>query len=474
MTQSPKQVALNWIDNNQERLIALSDRIWRFAELGFLEVQSSKLLADELDTHGFIIEHGIAEIPTAFMATYGTGRPVIGVLGEFDALHGLSQKAVSHKESIEPGAPGHGCGHNVHGVSGLGAVLALKVAIDQMHIQGTIKFFGCPAEEVIHGKVWMVKAGVFEGIDVALSHHPGTMNVAKLSSNLANNAVKFHFYGKTAHAAGSPEQGRSALDAVELMNIGVNYLREHVTQDARIHYVIEDGGGQPNVVPGYARTWYYIRAPERDQVDLIYDWILDIAQGAAQMTRTTLKVEFIKGVHNLLPNKVLGEIVTTNMRAIGAPIYTKQELQFADEISATIPSEEKRAVLQKSRRPGWEELMHVTMDRSICDAWDEGMVSPGSTDVSDVSWQVPTMEFSTATWVLGTPSHSWQAVAQSNMGLGNKALLFAAKVIATTSLDLLTMPDYIENAWTEWRNTMKGRVFKSHATDNPPLNIWSK
>ena len=473
MTQSLKQVAINWIDNNHERLIALSERIWRFAELGFLEVQSSKLLADELEAHGFTLKRGVAEIPTAFMATYGTGGPTIGVLGEFDALHGLSQKVVPYKESIEPGAPGHGCGHNIHGVSGVGAVLALKAVIDQMHIQGTIKFFGCPAEEVIHGKVWMVKAKVFEGIDVALSHHPGTMNIAKLSSNLANNTVKFHFYGKTAHAAGSPEQGRSALDAVELMNVGVNYLREHITQDARIHYIIEDGGGQPNIVPGYARTWYYIRAPERNQVDLIYDWILDIAQGAAQMTRTTLKVEFIKGVHNLLPNKVLGEIVTTNMRVIGAPNYTKQELQFADAISATISPEEKRAVLQKTRRPGWEELVHVTIDRTIPNAWDEGLVSPGSTDVSDVSWQVPTMEFSTATWVLGTPSHSWQAVAQSNMGLGYKALLFAAKVIATTSLDLLTTPTYIENAWTEWRNTMKGRVFKSHAADNPPLNIWS-
>ena len=474
MTRSLKQDAINWITEYQSRLIELSDRIWRFAELGFLEVKSSKLLADELEVHGFSIERGVAEIPTAFVATYGSNRPIIGVLGEFDALHGLSQKVLSHKEPIEPGAPGHGCGHNIHGVSGLGAVLAVKEAIDQFNISGTIKFFGCPAEEVIHGKVWMVKAHVFDGIDAALSHHPGTMNVAKLASNLANNTVKFHFYGKTAHAAGSPDQGRSALDAVELMNIGVNYLREHITQDARIHYVIEDGGGQPNIVPGYARTWYYIRAPERDQVDQIYDWILDIAKGAAQMSRTTLKVEFIKGVHNLLPNKTLGELVTANMRIVGSPKYTDQELQFAEEISATIPLEEKRAALRKSRRPKWEELMNITIDRSISDAWDEGLVSPGSTDVSDVSWRVPTMEFSTATWVLGTPSHSWQAVTQSNMGLGHKALLFAAKVIATTSLDLLTTPSYIEKAWAEWKNTMKGRIFKSHVSDKPPLDIWSQ
>jgi len=473
MSHSFKQVAINWITENQDRLIALSDSIWRFAELGFLEVQSSKLLADELDAQGFSIDRGVAEIPTAFVATYGSNRPIIGVLGEFDALHGLSQKVVSHKEPIKPGAPGHGCGHNIHGVSSLGAVLAVKEAIDQFDIPGTIKFFGCPAEEVIHGKVWMVKAHVFDGIDAALSHHPGTMNVAKLASNLANNTVKFHFYGKTAHAAGSPDQGRSALDGVELMNIGVNYLREHITQDARIHYVIEEGGGQPNIVPGYARTWYYIRAPERDQVDQIYDWILDIAQGAAQMSRTTLKVEFIKGVHNLLPNKTLGKLVTANMRAVGSPEYTDQELQFAEAISATIPLEEKRAALRKSRHPKWEELMNVTIDRTISNAWDEGLVSPGSTDVSDVSWQVPTMEFSTATWVLGTPSHSWQAVAQSNMGLGHKALLFAAKVIAVTSLDLLTAPSYIKKAWAEWKNTMKERIFKSHAIDKPPLDIWS-
>jgi aminobenzoyl-glutamate utilization protein B len=476
MSDNGKKAAIEWLEEYKERLIEISDTIWGYAELGFVEFKSSKLLADELEGYGFEVKQGVAGIPTAFVASYGSGKPVIGVMGEYDALPGLSQKAVPYKEPIKEGASGHGCGHNIHGSSGMSGVLAVKAAMERGGIHGTLKFFGCPAEEMLSGKVWMVREGVFDGVDACISHHPSSMNTAGLSSSNANNAVKFHFHGKTSHAAGSPEQGRSSLDAVELMNIGVNFLREHVIQDARIHYVIEEGGGQPNVVPDYARSWYLIRAPERDQLEPIYERILKIAEGAALMTETTLKVEFVKGIYNKIPSRTLSEVVTANMREIGAPEYTEEELEFAEEIARSIPSGAKRDSLWKSKRPDWEELLDVTLDRSIPDAWNEGEVSHGSTDVSDVSWQNPTMEFGTTTYVLGTPGHSWQNVAMSGMSIGHKSLLFASKVIAATVIDLFTKPDLLEKAREEHRERLRGRTYKSPVPPEarPPLDQWKE
>jgi aminobenzoyl-glutamate utilization protein B len=302
------------------------------------------------------------------------------------------------------------------------------------------------------------------------------MNVAALRSSNANNAVKFHFYGKTAHAAGSPEQGRSSLDAVELMNIGVNFLREHVIQDARIHYVIEEGGGQPNVVPDYARSWYLVRAPERDQLEPIYQRILKIAEGAAMMTDTELEVQFIKGIYNKLPSKTLSDAVTENMRLIGPPEYSDEEMEFAEKIADSISKEDKRTTLWKSKRPNWENLVDVLIDRTVPDAWDEGEVSHGSTDVSDVSWQAPTMEFGTSTYVLGTPGHSWQNVALSGMSIGHKSLFFASKVIAATGIDLLTDPEMRKAAWEELEERKAGREYHSPIPEDldPPLDQWKK
>ena len=476
MTENGKEIAITWVEKNKGRIIEISDAIWGFAELGFVEFRSSKLLADELEAHGFAVERSVAGIPTAFVATWGSGRPVIGVMGEYDALPGLSQKKVPYKEPIEEGAPGHGCGHNIHGTSGMGGALAAKAAMERAGIRGTIRFFGCPAEEMLSGKVWMVRDGVFDGVDACLSHHPSSMNVAGLSSSNANNAVKFHFYGKTAHAAGSPEQGRSSLDAVELMNVGVNFLREHVIQDARIHYVIEEGGGQPNVVPDYARSWYLIRAPERDQLEPIYQRIIKIAEGAALMTETTLKVEFVKGVYNKVPSMTLSETVTAKMREIGSPEYTHEEMEFAREIAKSISPESKRDSLRKSKRPGWEGLLGVDLDRTIPDAWNEGEVSHGSTDVSDVSWHAPTMEFGTTTNVLGTPGHSWQNVAMSGMSIGHKSLIFASKVIAATAIDLLTKPDLLKRAREEHKERLAGRTYKSPVPPEakPPLDQWAE
>ena len=477
MIDEAKRMAVEWVEKNGDRLTEISDAIWGYAELGYVEFRSAELLASELEKHGFEVERGVAGIPTAFVATWGSGKPVVGVMGEYDALPGLSQKKmVPVKDPIEAGAPGHGCGHNIHGTSGMGGAVALRYAMEKAGMKGTVKFFGCPAEEMLSGKVWMVREGVFEGVDVVLSHHPSSMNVAGLSSSNANNAVKFHFYGKTAHAAGSPEQGRSSLDAIELMNVGVNFLREHVISDARIHYVIEEGGGQPNVVPDYARSWYLIRAPERDQLEPIYERILKIAEGAALMTETELKVEFIKGIYNKLPNKVLSDAVTANMRAIGPPEYTGEEMSFAEEVSKSISEDSKRTSLWKSKRPGWEKLVDVVMDRTVPDAWNDGEVSHGSTDVSDVSWQTPTMEFSTATYSLGTPGHSWQNVVYSGMSIGHKSLLFASKVIAATAIDFLTDPELLKAAWEELDRRKAGRTYKSPIPEDldPPLNQWKK
>jgi len=468
-----KEYAWGWIEDNKERIIEISDAVWEYAELGLVEYKSSELLADELESHGFRVERGVAGMPSAFMGIWGSGKPVIGIMGEYDALPGISQKPVPYKEPLREGAPGHGCGHNIHGASGMAGAIALRYAMDKTGLEGMVKFFGTPAEENYDGKVFMARAGLFDDVDACLSHHPSQMNTAGLGSSNAMNSVKFHFHGKTAHAAGSPEQGRSALDAVELMNIGVNYMREHVVEKARIHYVIEEGGGQPNVVPDYARTWYYIRAPERDQVDHIHDWILKIAEGAAMMTGTALKVEFLGGIYNKMPNKTLSELVIANMREIGAPTYTVEELEFARKIGETIPPEQKRDGLRKREIPDWERYIDVDLVTDILDPWDEGKVSGGSTDVSDISWNTPTMEFSTTAAVLGTPGHSWHFVSTSGMSIGHKSLIFAAKTIAGTALDLMTKPEVLEKAKEEHKERLKDQIYRSPIPDDvgPALEV---
>jgi aminobenzoyl-glutamate utilization protein B len=469
-----KKRARGWIDENTIQIISLSDKVWDYAELGLVEEKSSKLLADELEKNDFSVKRDVAGMPTAFVATWSNGDgPTIGLMGEYDALPGISNKKEPWKEALRQGAPGHGCGHNLHGVTAVTAAIATKKEMEEGDIGGSLKMYGCPAEENYDGKVFMVRDKLFNGVDACLSHHPGSINTASLSSSTAINSVKFHYYGKTSHAAGSPEQGRSALDAIELMNVGVNYLREHVIQEARFHYVIEVGGGQPNVVPDYARSWYYIRAPERDQVDHIYTRILKIAEGAALMTETTLKVEFLTGVYNILQNKVLSKVVVSNMREIEAPKYSVEELSFAAEISKSFPKEQKIDNLRKSKLPNWEKYVDVDLVTDILDPWDEGEVSGGSTDVSDVSWQTPTMEFGTAAFVLGAPSHSWQTVACSGTSIGHKSLIFASKTMAGATLDLLTKPELLMEAKQEYAKKMQGVVYRCAIPDDiePPIEV---
>lgn len=468
-----KEVAWDWITNNASQIIEVSDKVWEYAELGLMEFKSSELLAKTLEEYGFTVERGIADMPTAFVATYGSGSPIIAINGEYDALPGLSQKAVAHQEPLEEGAPGHGCGHNIHGVSGLAGAIGAKMAMEKSNIGGTIKFFGCPAEETFSGKVFMVRDGYFDDVDAAISHHAGGVNTAGIGSSLAVKSAKFHFYGVTSHAAFTPEHGRSALDALELMNVGVNYMREHVLQEARIHYVIEKGGMQPNIVPDYARSWYYIRAPEMSQVDDMITWILDIAKGADLMARTTHEAHVVEGCSNVIPSKSLSEIVIGNMRKIGVPKYSKEEMDFLKEMNKSITKEAKIELLRMIKRPNWEEFVDVLIDETIPDPWDEGIVWAGSTDVGDVSWVTPTMEFTTATGLLGDPGHSWQTVAVCGMSIGHKAMLFAGKTIAGSVLDLLTKPELVQGVKDEFKKRLHGRRYKSPIPDNvkPPHGV---
>ena len=468
-----KKKAWDWIDEHREEFIDVSDEIWEYAEYGLCEDKSSRLVAEKLREHGFRVEHGVAGMPTAIYAEWGEGKPVIAAQGEYDALPGISNKLVPWKEPLVEDGMGHGCGHNVHGTSALAAAIAVRYVLEEKGLEGTIRFYGTPAEENFGGKVYMAMEGLYDDVDACISHHPSSMNVASLSSSNATNSARFHYYGKTAHAAGNPEMGRSSLDAVELMNIGVNFLREHVIEKARIHYVIEEGGGQPNVVPDYARSWYYIRAPRRDQVDPLFERIKKIAEGAALMTGTELKIDHDGGLYNVIPSRALSEVVTANMREVGAPEYTEEELEFAAKIAESFPKKSKIDGLRKRKVPDWEKYVDVDLVTDILDPWDEGETSAGSTDVADVSWVTPAIEFSTACNVLGAPGHSWQFVACSGSSIGHKSLMFAAKTMAGSILDLMTKPELLEKIKAEHEKRLEGQTYEPVGDPDrkPPLDM---
>jgi aminobenzoyl-glutamate utilization protein B len=464
-----KETAWKWIDDHKKKLIKISDKIWGYAEYGLCEEKSSKIIADTLREYGFKVQHGAARMPTAIIAEKGEGKPVIAVMGEYDALPNLSNMPIPVKEPLIPGAMGHGCGHNIHGTTALGAAIAAGEAMEKNEIKGTIRFYGTPAEENFSGKRIMVNHGLFDDVGASLSHHPGSLNVATLASSNVISGARFHFHGKSSHAAGNPEAGRSALDAVELMNIGVNYLREHIIPEARIHYVIEAGGGQPNVVPDYARSHYYIRAPEQELLEPIKKRVLKIAEGAALMTETKLETEIGYGGYHKIPNSVLSKIVTENMREVGPPKYSKADYEFAAKIAETFPKEDRVNGLRKSKVPDWEEIVDVDLVTTIYDAWNDGMTSPGSTDVSDVSWITPTMEFRTACNVNGAPGHSWQFTACSGTSIGHKSLIFAAKTMAGSVIDLLQNPELVDQAREEQLKRLRGKKYKKDPTVEPPL-----
>ena len=464
-----KETAWKWIDDNHDKLTTISDTIWGYAEYGLCEDKSSKLIADTLKMHGFKVQQGVAKMPTAIIAEKGEGRPIIAVMGEYDALPNLSNKPEPHKEPLIEEGMGHGCGHNIHGTTALAAAIAASKAMDKHDVKGTIRFYGTPAEENFSGKRIMVNHGLFDDVDAALSHHPGSLNVATLASSNVISGAYFHFHGRSSHAAGNPEAGRSALDAVELMNVGVNYLREHIIPDARIHYVIEVGGGQPNVVPDYARSHYYIRAPEQELLEPIKKRVMKIAEGAAMMTETRLEAEMSPGGYHKIPNKVLSTIVTVNMRQVGSPEYSSGDIEFAAKIAESFPNEDRVNSMRKNKVPDWEKYVDTDLVTTIFDAWNDGTTSPGSTDVADVSWITPTMEFNTCCNVNGAPGHSWQFTACSGTGIGHKSLIFAAKTMAGSVLDLLQNPEHVKQAREEQLTRMRGKKYKQDPTVEPPL-----
>ncbi len=472
MSSEAKRIALEWIEENEDLLIDVHNKIWKYAEVGLQEYKTSKLLANILERYGFEVKMGVAGMPTAFIATWGEGRPIIGVMAELDALPGLSQKPIPRREPLKPGAPGHGCGHHGYAASALGGILAAREAMKRLGLKGTLRCYGCPAEETVVGKVFMVREGLFDDLDACLGHHPSQLNSVSLKSSNAMNSVKFEFFGIPSHAAASPEQGRSALDAVELMNIGVNYLREHIIEKARIHYIIEEGGKQPNIVPEYARVWYYVRAPERDIVESIYQRVLKIAEGAALMTETKYNVRFLTGVYNNISNRTLAELIVKNMREIGPPKYDEEELKFARELGKTIPREERINAIKRIGHPQLLELLDVDLCDKVLDPWGEGQTMAGSTDVADVSWKTPTQQFGTTMFILGAPGHSWQNVASGGMSIGHKSTLFASKVMAATILDLITRPEILQKAQEEWRRRIGGREYRSPLPPDlkPPLD----
>ena len=432
-----------WSLPAQEKILANMDKkapeygeialkIWDWAELGYQEAQSSALLQETLADEGFRIQKGVAGIPTAFVAEYGSGSPVIGILGEFDALPGLSQKALPRKESAG-GAAGHACGHHLFGTASAAAAIAAKDWLKAGGHQGTIRFYGCPAEEGGGGKVYMVRAGLFDDLDVALHWHPGDRNDASVGATLANKSAKFRFYGVSAHAAAAPDQGRSALDGVEAMNAMVNMMREHIPEKARIHYVITSGGEAPNVVPDFAEVYYYARHSNRQVVVDIFDRIVKAAEGAALGTGTRMEYEMVGGVYELLPNVHLQRVVYENLETVGGVRYNPEEKAFAASISQTLGRPSLQDGLAADIQPFKTESEPFA-----------------STDVGDVSFVVPTAGIRVATWVPGTPAHSWQAVAAGGTSIGLKGMMVAAKTLAGTAITLFKDPQAIREAREEF------------------------
>ena len=427
--------------------------LWNWAEVGFKENKSAQLHVQHLQEAGFKVETGVGGMPTAFVATYGSGKPVIGILAEYDALPGLSQSATPEKSIIEGKAAGHGCGHDLFGTGSVSAGIAIKQLIAEGKIKGTIKVYGSPAEEGGGGKVYLVRAGLFNDVDVVIHWHPSNKNEVTMKSALAYKSAKFRFYGISAHAAAQPEQGRSALDAVEAMDNMVNMMREHIPQETRIHYVITNGGKAPNVVPDYAEVFYYVRHPKRDKVVEIFDRVVKAAEGAALGTGTSMKFEVIDGTHDLLLNKTLADIMQPNLEKVGGVIYTEQEKAFAKTMQTsfigTIPSIDEAG-----------KVFPLKIETTTSGG--------GSTDVGDVSYMVPTVGLSTATWVPGTPAHSWQAVACGATEIGAKGMLNASKTMAMTAIDLYLQPALIQKAKEEFQKQKGDYQYKALLGDRLP------
>jgi len=442
---------LKSIDKHSSNLIKMSDQIWELAETAFNEYESSKILADYARKNGFNVEMGVAEMPTAFVATYGQGKPVISVLGEFDALPGISQEAKPIKSPLIDGGAGHGCGHNLFGAGSLGAAIAIKELIESGKITGTVKFFGTPSEEKYFGKIWMVKNGLWDDVDVNLSWHPAAQTEADVQSSLALIDFKIEFFGQAAHASMDPWNGRSASDALELYTTGVNYYREHVKPTVRMHYHIQDGGQVVNVVPDYSKLWMRVRDTKRSGMVPVYNRVVEMAEGAAILANVDYKVSLISGIYEVLVNRTGGAVMQKNLEILGPINYTEDEIKFAKKIQ------------EVTFKP---ELGMDSQIRALKDTRENP--GGGSTDVGDVSWNVANINLGVATAPLGTPWHSWAVVACGGMSIGHKGMLHASKAMAMTMSDLYQNPELVESVKKEYLERKGEEIYEAMVPDGPP------
>lgn len=434
------------LDSLQGELIECNQDIWTYAEVGLEEHRSAKRLVEVLKKAGFRVKEGVADMPTAFVAEYGSGSPVIGILAEYDALPELSQEVAGTKKPVLGRTTGHGCGHCALGTASIGAGLALKQVYDKHKLKGTIRIYGTPAEETLIGKVYMLLAGLFGDLDACLHWHPGTKNRTYFSASKACVSAKFTYSGIAAHASGSPDKGKSALDGVELMNVGANYMREHIKETSRVHYVITNGGGQPNVVPATSQVWYYVRANDHEDMEKHFGWLTDIADGAAKMSRTKVKMQIDTDCHELIPNAPLSKLVLKHLKKVGPPRFDKADHDLAKQLQTTIRADF-----------GLKEAK--VLNDSIDEFPDKPYRDDGSTDVGDISWHVPTGGLSTACFAAGSPGHSWQNVAAVGSPIGHKGMMVAAKVLALSAAELLQDPAELKAARADFQERMKDRKY---------------
>ena len=442
----------DYIEKTKSKYDQLALDLWDYAEMGYLETKSSKAMKDILIDEGFSIKDGVASIPTAFIAEYNNGGPIIGVLAEFDALPGLSQSTTLYRDSLG-GDAGHACGHHLFGAASVHAAVAIKEYLKETNQKGTIRLYGTPAEEGGSGKVYIARDGYFDDVDIVLHWHPDDSNKSHFSSSNGNKSARFTFKGISAHAAGAPQNGRSALDGVEAMNMMVNMMREHMDEEARIHYVITKGGLAPNVVPEEAQVYYYVRHPKVDGVVELFERVVKAAEGAARGTETKLEYEVMHGNYPLMPNRVLSEMINTELLKLGGISYNEEEMAYAQELYKTL--------LNPSREIGSQEQIQPLRLSA----------GKGSTDVGDVSWKVPTSGVRIATWVPGTSSHSWQAVAAGGTSIGTKGANLAAKALANSAIKLLENPEIIKMAWDEHLDRVGDHNYQALLGDRePPLD----
>ena len=459
------------VDELAEGMDDIALDIWENPELGLHEEHSAAVLREFLADAGFDIEMGTGGMPTAFVASFSEDEgPAIGILGEYDALPGLSQAVSAERDPIEDGGPGHGCGHNLFGTAGAGAAIAVKRAMERDDAAGEIRFYGCPAEETLVGKTFMARDGAFDDLDAAVTWHPSDHTAPQRGSSLALDSLSFRFEGESSHAAADPESGRSALDAVELLNMGSEYMREHVPQEVRVHYNIQEGGSAPNVVPAEASVWYFVRAPEREGVERVTEWLREIAEGAATMTRTEVSERYYTGCHRLVSNSVIADTFRENMAALDPVFFDDDAHDLAEDLQETFPDGSLASTLEDFEEPHAEEAADTALYTEPMDAFDEGETGSGSTEVGDVSQITPTAQFRATTWALGTPGHSWQAVA-ANGDFGRTAVPYAAKLLAGSAFDLLTDEERLAEAQAEFEQTTDSYETPLPEGTEPPFEL---